>query len=62
MGLALYLPFLIIDLVVANVLVGMGMMMVSPISISVPLKIAVFVLCDGWYLLCRGLVMSYGQV
>lgn len=58
-GFAIYLPFLIIDLVVANILVGMGMMMVSPITISVPAKIALFVLCDGWYLLCKGLVLSY---
>ena len=61
-GFAIYIPFLIIDLVVANILVGMGMMMVSPITISVPAKIALFVLCDGWYLLCKGLVMSYVEV
>ena len=58
-GFLIYLPFLVIDLVVANLLVGLGMMMVSPVTISLPLKIVLFVLCDGWFLLCRGLVLGY---
>ena len=59
-GFLLFLPFLIIDLVVANLLVGMGMMMVSPISISLPFKIFMFVACDGWFLLSKSLMLSYG--
>lgn len=58
-GFTVYLPFLIIDLVVANLLVGMGMMMVSPVTLSVPFKIALFVMCDGWFTLCSGLVLGY---
>jgi type III secretion protein R len=58
-GFAIYLPFLIIDLVIANLLVGMGMMMVSPVTLSVPCKIALFVICDGWFALCSGLVLGY---
>lgn len=61
-GFTIYLPFLVIDLVVANLLVGMGMMMVSPVTVSVPFKIGLFVLSDGWYLLCRGLVLGYQGV
>jgi len=59
LGFVLFLPFLIVDLVVANVLVALGMMMVSPVTISLPLKIILFVLCDGWFLLCRALVLGY---
>ena len=58
-GFTIFLPFLVIDLVVANLLVGLGMMMVSPVSISLPFKILLFVACDGWYLLCRSLVLGY---
>lgn len=60
MGFVLLLPFLVIDLVVSNLLVGLGMFMVSPTMITLPLKLLVFVLCDGWMLLSRGLVLSYG--
>jgi type III secretion protein R len=60
MGFVLLLPFLIIDLVVANILAGMGMYMVSPVMISLPLKLILFVTVDGWILLTRGLVHSYG--
>ncbi len=58
-GFTIYLPFLVIDLVVANLLVGLGMMMVSPPTVSLPLKIILFVACDGWFLLCRGLLLGY---
>ena len=58
-GFTLFLPFLIVDLVIANLLVGLGMMMVSPVTISLPFKIILFVLCDGWFLLARGLVLGY---
>ncbi len=59
MGFLLLLPFLVIDLIVANVLAGMGMYMLSPVMISLPLKLLFFVLSDGWLLLCKSLVMSY---
>ncbi|MBN8548192.1 MAG: EscR/YscR/HrcR family type III secretion system export apparatus protein [Deltaproteobacteria bacterium] len=59
MGFVLLLPFLVIDLVVANVLVGLGMFMVTPSMISLPLKLMLFVVTDGWILLSRGLIHSY---
>ncbi|GLU33118.1 type III secretion system export apparatus subunit SctR [Trinickia caryophylli] len=58
-GLLLYLPFIIIDLVVSNVLLAMGMMMVSPITISLPLKLLVFVLMHGWQKLIGQLLLSF---
>jgi type III secretion protein R len=60
MGFALLIPFLAIDLIVANVLTGLGMMMASPTLISLPLKVLLFLLVDGWVLLSRGLLYSYG--
>jgi len=59
-GFLLYIPFLIIDLIVSNVLMAMGMMMVSPTLISIPLKIFLFVAVDGWSRLMHGLILSYG--
>ena len=59
MGFVLLLPFLVIDLIVANVLAGLGMFMVSPSMISLPLKLLLFVVSDGWILLSRGLILSY---
>jgi flagellar biosynthetic protein FliP len=59
MGFVLFVPFLIIDLVVASVLMSMGMMMLPPIVISVPAKLLLFVLADGWHLVVRALVTSY---
>ncbi len=58
-GFLLYVPFLIIDMVVASVLLSMGMMMLPPIMISLPFKLMVFVLADGWYLLVGSLVKSF---
>ena len=58
-GFLLFLPFLIIDFVVSSVLLSMGMMMLPPVMISVPFKILLFVLVDGWSLLITGLVNSY---
>ncbi|ARP89636.1 EscR/YscR/HrcR family type III secretion system export apparatus protein [Bordetella genomosp. 9] len=58
-GFLLYLPFIIIDLIVSNVLLAMGMMMVSPVTIAIPLKLFLFVMLDGWTLLIKGLVLSY---
>ena len=60
MGFMLLVPFLVIDLVIANVLAGLGMMMVSPTLISLPLKLILFVIADGWLLLAKGLILSYG--
>jgi type III secretion protein R len=59
-GFLLYLPFLLIDIVVSNVLMAMGMMMVQPTLISIPLKLLLFVSIDGWSRLMHGLVLSYG--
>jgi type III secretion protein R len=58
-GFLIYLPFIAIDLIVSNVLMAMGMVMVSPLVISVPFKLFVFVLVDGWSRLTHGLLMSY---
>ncbi len=59
MGFMLFIPFLIIDMVVASVLMSMGMMMLPPIMISLPFKILLFVLVDGWNLLVQSLIMSF---
>ncbi len=56
----LLVPFFVIDLVVSNVLVGMGLTMLSPVVVSLPLKILLFVSTDGWLLLARNLIQSYG--
>jgi type III secretion protein R len=58
-GFLIFLPFLIIDMVVSNILLAMGMMMLSPVTISLPFKILLFVLVDGWVKLAHGLVLSY---
>ncbi|NNE08558.1 MAG: flagellar type III secretion system pore protein FliP [Gemmatimonadetes bacterium] len=58
-GFIVFIPFLIIDMVVANVLLALGMMMLSPTTISLPFKILLFVLVDGWYLVVQGLVLGY---
>lgn len=59
-GFMLFLPFLVIDLVTASILMSMGMMMLPPIMISLPFKIIFFVLVDGWYLIAGSLVRSFG--
>jgi type III secretion protein R len=58
-GFLLYLPFIAIDLIVSNILLAMGMMMVSPLTISLPFKLFLFVVVDGWTRLIHGLVLSY---
>jgi flagellar biosynthesis protein FliP len=58
-GFLVFIPFVIIDMVVANVLLAMGMSMLSPSVISLPFKLLLFVLADGWFLIVRGLVLSY---
>ena len=55
----IFIPFLVIDMVVASVLMSMGMMMLPPIIVSLPFKILLFVLVDGWYLLVKSLVESF---
>jgi flagellar biosynthetic protein FliP len=62
MGFLLYLPFLIIDLVTASVLMAMGMMFLPPVMVSLPFKILLFVLVDGWYLVVGQLIRSIGPV
>jgi flagellar biosynthesis protein FliP len=59
MGFVLFLPFLVIDMIVASVLMSMGMMMLPPVMISLPFKILLFVLADGWNLVIRALVAGY---
>ncbi len=58
-GIVLYVPFLVIDLVVASTLMSMGMMMVPPVMISLPLKLLLFVMADGWALLAKSVVLSF---
>jgi flagellar biosynthetic protein FliP len=58
-GFVIFIPFLIIDMVVASVLMSMGMMMLSPVTISFPFKLMLFVLVDGWNLLIGSLVQSF---
>ena len=59
-GFLLFLPFLIIDLVVASILMSVGMMMLPPVTVSLPFKLIFFVLVDGWSLVAGSLVQSYG--
>ena len=59
MGFVLFIPFLIIDMVVASVLMSMGMMMLPPVLISLPFKILLFVLVDGWFLIVKSLVQAF---
>jgi type III secretion system export apparatus protein len=58
-GFYLYLPFVIVDMVISCILLALGMMMMSPVTISVPIKLILFVAMDGWGLLTKGLVMQY---
>lgn len=59
-GFLLFVPFLVLDLVVANILLALGMHMLAPTTIALPFKLLLFVLVDGWQLLARGLLLSYG--
>lgn len=59
MGFMIFIPFLVIDMVVASTLMAMGMMMLPPVMISLPFKILLFVLVDGWYLIVKSLLMSF---
>jgi flagellar biosynthetic protein FliP len=59
-GFMIFIPFLVIDMVVASVLMSMGMMMMSPVMVAMPFKLMLFVLVDGWHLLLGSLVQSFG--
>jgi len=61
MAFLLYLPFMVVDLVVSSVLMSLGMMMLPPMMVSLPIKILLFILADGWTLLIRGLVSSFSM-
>ena len=61
MGFVIYIPFLVIDMVVASTLMSMGMLMLPPIMISLPFKILIFIMVDGWALIARGLVLSFNM-
>lgn len=60
-GFLVYLPFIAIDIIVSNILLAMGMMMVSPVTISLPFKLLLFVMVNGWTLLIQGLVRGYAS-
>ena len=60
MGFVIYIPFLIIDMVISSILLSMGMMMLPPSLVSLPFKLLLFVTVDGWYLITRSLVLSFG--
>ncbi len=59
MGFAIYIPFLVIDMIISSILLAMGMMMLPPSLVSLPFKILLFVMVDGWYLITRSLSMSF---
>ena len=58
-GVLIYLPFFVIDLVTSNILLAMGMMMLSPLTIALPLKLLLLVMVDGWTVLIQGLTLSF---
>ena len=58
-GFVIYVVFVVTDLIVANVLLALGMQMISPTTISIPFKLLLFVMLDGWSVLVHGLVLSY---
>lgn len=58
-GFAVFLPFLVIDLIVANILMGLGLSLVNPLNLALPLKLILFVASDGWFFLAQGLILSY---
>ena len=58
-GFMIFIPFLVIDMIVASILMSMGMMMLPPVMISLPFKILLFVLVDGWYLVMKSILQSF---
>ncbi len=61
-GFLIFIPFVVIDMLIASVLMAMGMMMLPPVMISLPFKLIFFVLVDGWYMICGSLIKSFGTV
>jgi len=59
MGFLLFIPFIIIDIVTGSILMAMGMMMLPPVMISLPFKLLLFIMVDGWNLLVKSLIMSF---
>jgi len=59
LGFVIYIPFVVLDLVVAGALMSMGMLMLPPTTIALPLKILLFVMIDGWHLISKSLVLSF---
>ena len=59
-GFIIFIPFLVIDMVVASVLMSMGMMMMSPVMVALPFKLMLFVMADGWHLVIGSLVQTFG--
>lgn len=59
-GFMIFIPFLIIDMIISSILMGMGMMMLPPVMISLPFKILLFIMVDGWYLVVKSLLTSFG--
>jgi flagellar biosynthetic protein FliP len=59
MGFAIFIPFMIIDMIVSSVLMSMGMMMLPPMMVSLPFKLLLFVLVDGWHIVVQSLVTSF---
>jgi len=58
-GFLIYIPFLLIDMIVSSILLSMGMLMLPPVMVSLPFKLMLFVLVDGWYLIVGSLVQSF---
>ena len=58
-GFVIFIPFVIVDMIVANVLLSLGMFMLSPVLVSLPFKVLLFVLTDGWFIITRGLMQSF---
>lgn len=58
-GFIIFLPFLVIDLVIANILLALGMFQISPVTLSLPFKLLLFVLVDGWHIIAKGLILGY---
>jgi flagellar biosynthetic protein FliP len=61
-GFLIFIPFVVIDMLVASILMAMGMMMLPPVMISLPFKLIFFVMVDGWYMICGSLIKSFGTV
>jgi flagellar biosynthetic protein FliP len=59
MGFLIFIPFIVIDMVVASILMSMGMFMLPPVTVSLPFKILLFVLADGWHLVVKSLLTSF---